>query len=165
MLIDNSIQQQQQHSMFYFMHVLVQKPVTWRPIEPKQFLGQIDFAAQDTQRLTLPVSVPDDVKELLLFVFVDISNSTPNNKKRFVKVFTQVKGMQCAKYIALHTFTESTNIFRSMRTAWMTNSNSMWLPVGTDAHRREVYVEVLDRLQQGKMLGQLLGEVYLIGYR
>lgn len=151
--------------MFYFLHVLVQKRVTWTPIEPKQSLGQIDFAAQDTQKLTLPDSVPDDVEELLLFVFVDISNSTPNNKKAFVKVFTMVQGKRCAKYIATHTFTESTNILRAMRTAWMTNSNSMWLPVGTDAHKREVHVEVLDRLQQGKMMGKVMGEVYLIGYR
>lgn len=149
--------------MFYF--ILVQTPVTWTPIEPNQSLGQIDFAVQITQILTLPDSVPDDVEELLLFVIVDISNSTPNDQKGFVKVFTEVERMQCAKYIAIHTCTESKNILQAMRTSWMTNSNSMWLPVGTDAHRRKVYVEVLDRSQQGKMKGKIMGEVYLSGYR
>lgn len=140
--------------------VLLQKPVTWTAVElHKHLLGKVNFRSQDIQSLTLPDFVPEDVEELLLILFVEASNSSPK-KRGFVKVYTEVEGRQCAKYISLHTCPEKT--FQVlMKTSWMVNSNNMWLPVGTKAHSRKVYVEVLDQLHYGKVSA----EVYLIGYR
>lgn len=155
-----SLEQWAIHGMFHFMRVLLQRPVTWTPMDLNEPFGKIAFPPTGTQTLILPDTVPADAKEILLFAAVDTSNSTPG-KRDFVRVFTDVKRKQCAKYIALHTCPEKSKIFQSMRTSWMTNSNNMWLPVGTEECRRKVYVDVLGGLQRG----QIWGEVHLIGYR
>lgn len=140
------------------MYVLLQRPVTWTevPIDEKKPFGKIAFPPSGIQTLVIPDSFPAGIKEILVFMTIESSNSIPG-KRDFVRVFTKVEEKQCSKYIALHTCPQKA----FTRTSYMTNSNNVWLPVGTGDCKRKMYVEVMNGSQQGKVTG----EIYLTGYR
>lgn len=96
---------------------------------------------------SLPDDLPKNTREILLFVFVDIGWSKPKGLS-FIKVFTKVDGVHHSHYIAMHIYDQN---------ALSTNSNNVWLPMGSD---RKVYVEILIKGKYG-----IEGSVYLIGYR
>ena len=137
---------------------LLQRPVTWTevPMDPKKPFAKIAFPPNGIQDLVIPDPFPAAIKEILVFIVIESSNSTPGMRD-FVRVFTKVEGRQCSKYIALHTSPQK--VFRP--NYYMTNSNNFWLPVGTGDYKRKMYVEVMTGSQQGKVTG----EIYLTGYR
>ena len=131
------------------LHIQATLPAAaWNPLPltTDRPLGHITFE-KAVYDFDLPEDLPRSAREILLFIFVDIGWSKPN-RRISLKVFTQVDGRHQAHYMSLHTYEQH---------SFSTNSDNIWLPVGSD---RKVYVDVPHTCERG-----LEGCVCLIGYR
>ena len=118
----------------------------WTPLG-KTRLGSASLQTTATQAFNLPVSVPVTAKNVLLFVDVQVGTSNPERISH-VKLYTTHKGVQYAKYISVHTYSQG---------AWSTNSDNIWLPLFTS---RTVYVK-----SPGTHFGNSFCTIDIIGYR
>ena len=106
----------------------------WTPLD-KTRLGYINIETTGTQAFHLPAGVPNTAKEVLLFVDV-LSSLTSPNKHSHVKIYTTDNGVHYAKYVAVHTYHQY---------ALYVNSHNIWLPLFAS---RTIYVQVPSRHNQ-----------------
>ena len=118
----------------------------WIPLV-KTSLGSVSLRSTGIQAFHLPASVPVTAKEVLLFVDVQIGNSSPDISSH-VKIYTRYNGAHFAKYISVHSFPQG---------AWSTNSDNIWLPL---SYSRTIYVK-----RPNSHYGSVRCTIDIIGYR
>ena len=111
--------------------MLEQKRRLWIPLA-KTRLGYINIETTGIQAFHLPAIVPTTAKEVLLFVDVLSSLTSPTGHSH-VKIYTVHEGIHYAKYVSAHTYNQQ---------AVYVNSDNIWLPLFSS---KTVYVQVPNR--------------------
>ena len=83
-----------------------------------------------TYAFTIPSTVPQNAKEVLVYVEIEAANSNPANGRSNLKVYTQEGGKRYEQYILVRT-TPGAN--------WYVNSDQMWFPLMSN---RILYVNI-----------------------
>ena len=94
----------------------------------KTSLGSVSLQTTGIQVFHLPASIPATAKVIVLFVDVQVGNTSPD-KSSHVKIYTENNGVHYAQYISVHTYPQG---------GWSTNSDNILLPLFTS---RTVYVK------------------------
>ena len=121
--------------------------VSWTSI-PKTSIGSSSFRSTGTTSFVLPAAVPNDAKEVLLYVIVNVGSSGPRDARSDIKLYTEEGANKYEQYIGIHTYGQS---------AWSTNSDNLWFPMTSN---RRVYMQV-PRTHSGNVDIQ----IYVVGYR
>ena len=123
------------------------KEVEWTSITRTQIVHN-NLQSAHTFSYTLPSTVPNTAKEVLLFVVIQAAYSKPHGRDIFIKLYTENNGKRFEQYIFAITYRR--------RYDWSYSSDNMWFPMTTN---RRVYVE------SPRALSGVAMHVHVIGYR
>lgn len=124
-------------------------PRTWKSISMTK-IGHSNLqttALPATFAYDIPDTVPDNAKEVLVYVYFWSGNSNPQTLSHF-KIYTEEGDHKYEQYVALRSY-RNTNFFN-------TNTDNLWFPMPSN---RKIFMEVPHRH------GTAGGEVYVIGHR
>ncbi len=121
-------------------------PYRWTSV-PLTKIGQVNFRASGICIYDIPELIPNNAKEVLVYVYAQVGHSRPTSTTH-IKVYTEDRGNEYAKYIGFRTFRQD---------ARNTNSDNLWFPMPAN---RKVNLEILDTYE-----GHTFVFVYVIGYR
>ena len=121
--------------------------VTWTSV-PLTQIGYTQFRSVGTLSYAIPNIIPDDAKEVLVYVSTFVGNSGPSSLISHLKIFTEIEENDYVKYVGIRTYPQD---------AWISNSDNLWFPMPSN---RRVHVQV-----PNAHTSYIDGYFYVIGYR
>jgi len=121
--------------------------VKWNPLG-KIHLGTLPLNTITTVSYNIPVSVPPDAKEVLVYMYARTGVANPDSDLE-LRIYTKEGTIEYSYYLLIHGYNQS---------AWSYNSDNLWLPVTSD---RKIYVQSIGT----RMTGYRVGNIYVLGYR
>ena len=119
-------------SCYTSLHPFSLQAPNWTPIS-RVLLAHVNMLAGGRhQSFSLPPTVPSCASEVLLFVSYRSGGCFPVSTN-IIQIYTDINSTQYRKYLTAVCYNQN---------AWNSNSENMWLPVGTVEAEREVHVLV-----------------------
>lgn len=121
--------------------------IKWNPL-PKTALGELSWTALEVVSYPIPINVPADAKEVLVYVWV-WTGGYNGEKDTEYKFYTHEDDTSYARYLRVRTYSQS---------AYSYNSDTFWLPTTVDW--------TIHAVSLGETItGNKSGEIVVIGYR
>lgn len=119
----------------------------WTSVALTQF-GHSNFRSTHTVSFIIPSVIPDDAKEVLVYVHFHAGTTGPTALNNF-KIYTEKEGNRYEKYVGLFSY--------APQNAVNSNSDNLWFPMPPN---RRVYLTAPRALDR-----HTAGYLYAIGYR